>query len=71
MFGQTVSFLKKEIIQQVLKGLPTKSQMGTHAEKGTGVGLSTCFTLARKNNAKIYVNSELKKGTTVTLKMMG
>ena len=37
---------------------------GTNNEKGTGLGLTICNDLVTKNNWKMYVESQLEKGTT-------
>lgn len=39
------------------------------ANGGVGLGLSVCQNIAEVHNAKILVDSELGKGTTVKVKM--
>jgi len=40
---------------------------GTSNEKGTGLGLILCKEFIEKNNGSIQMESELNKGTTVTI----
>lgn len=42
---------------------------GTDNEEGTGLGLILCYELAHKNHGELYVESEVGKGTTFTLKI--
>ena len=43
--------------------------LGTHGEKGTGLGLILCKEMAEINGGEIKVTSELSRGSTFTLRL--
>ena len=43
------------------------SELGTSGEHGTGIGLPLCLELVKLNNGQLTIESELGKGTTVTV----
>jgi signal transduction histidine kinase len=51
-------------LQKIFKIAETVTTNGTKGEKGTGLGLILCKEFVEKNNGKIWVESELAKGTT-------
>ena len=59
--------INAETIQKVLKKERVQSRFGTNAEKGNGIGLSTCVKLAEQNKAKISIKSPIGEGAIFTL----
>jgi len=41
---------------------PTDSELGTHNEEGTGIGLSICHDFISKQQGDIWLNNEYKNG---------
>ncbi|MCB1190773.1 MAG: hybrid sensor histidine kinase/response regulator [Leptospiraceae bacterium] len=56
--------IKPEKIDQLFKIKSTFSTLGTAGEQGTGIGLILSYEFIQKNNGKIWVESELGKGTS-------
>lgn len=53
-------------LKELLSG-PVPSARGTRSEKGSGVGLMLCQELAQANGGELRIETELKRGTSVTL----
>lgn len=48
----------------------TDSSLGTHSEKGTGLGLQICKEFTKMNGGQLSITSELKNGTKVCLSFL-
>ncbi len=55
--------ISKEKIEKLFRIDQNLSTLGTHKEKGTGLGLVLCKEFVEKHGGKIWVNSEENKGS--------
>lgn len=56
--------IEKNLIENIFRIDKVSTTKGTDGEKGTGLGLILCKEFIEKNNGKIWVESEIDKGTT-------
>jgi signal transduction histidine kinase len=56
--------IKKEVIDKLFRIDETYIAPGTQEEKGTGLGLILCKEFIEKHGGKIWVESEVDKGST-------
>lgn len=52
-----------ETRDRILKGQLNESAFGTAGESGTGIGLSFCYELLKKNNGRLEIEGAKPKGT--------
>ncbi|OQY48088.1 MAG: hypothetical protein B6242_03335 [Anaerolineaceae bacterium 4572_78] len=57
--------ISKENIKKLFRLDTHHTTLGTSDEKGTGLGLIICQEMVEKNDGRIWIESELGKGTTV------
>ena len=55
--------MNQDLVNKIFKLNEHYTSIGTNGEKGTGLGLILCKDLVEKNNGKIWVESELGKGS--------
>ena len=59
--------ISKEKIDNIFTLNPNNTTFGTNNEKGTGIGILLCKEFMELMNGDIIIESEIDKGTTVTL----
>jgi signal transduction histidine kinase len=64
MVSDTGKGIPPEIIPTLFSIGANNTTLGTENEKGTGLGLTFCSEFVEKNGGKIWVDSEIGKGTT-------
>ncbi|MDX1902971.1 MAG: ATP-binding protein, partial [Thermonemataceae bacterium] len=57
--------MSQELLEKVFQPEVHISMLGTNNERGSGFGLMMCKDFIEKNRGKLYIESELNKGTTV------
>lgn len=65
--------INEELLEKIFLPEVHVSMLGTNNEKGSGLGLMMCKDFIQKNEGKLYIESEVNKGTSVhfTLKKAG
>lgn len=56
--------ISEQNLQYIFKEGSFVTTYGTNNEKGTGLGLKLCMDFVKKNNGKIWFESQVEKGTT-------
>ena len=61
--------MTEDKISKIHRGDVQSSTEGTSGESGTGLGLSMCVELLKKNNCELHISSVLNKGSTFLIKI--
>ncbi len=61
--------IKQEVIDSLFSSSLSVSSLGTANEIGTGLGLMLCKDFVDKHDGKIWIESEINKGTTVSFSL--
>jgi signal transduction histidine kinase len=61
--------IRPEIIEKIMQGEKIASTRGTAGEKGTGLGLLLCQEFIHQNGGRLYLESQLNQGTTISFSL--
>ncbi len=61
--------MSERTLQKLMREESVESHWGTAGEKGSGIGLSICRGYIHKGQGKFDIESEVNKGTTVTVRI--
>ena len=67
--GTGIEKSKIEVIRKGFDKTVPYTSVGTSGEKGTGLGIAFCVDLLEMNNAEMDIESEVDKGTKITLRL--
>ena len=59
--------IEQKRVEKLFQLTENYSTLGTEKEKGTGLGLILCKEFIEKHNGKIWVDSEVGKGTSINI----
>ena len=62
--------MSPETISKCLNEEIRYSKADTSGKSSTGLGLNLCSSIIKKNNGKMEIDSQERKGTTITLKLI-
>ncbi len=68
-FSDTGVGISKDVLPQLFRIDAKYSTPGTADEEGTGLGLIVCKTLIEQNKGRLRLQSEVKQGTVVTVRL--
>lgn len=61
--------ISREMQERLLSNNPALSKKGTHEKTGTGLGMQLCRSMAKKNDGKLFIESEENKGCRISIQL--